>query len=577
MILSSQLLSNSDFMTGAFTSEYGNALSGVFDMKLRKGNNKKQEYTSQLNLLGVDLAAEGPLCKKYDGSYLINYRYSTLSFLSNIGVKIGGGVTRFQDLSWHFYLPTKQVGSFSLFGFGGLSNQKFNAKEDSTKWEIEDDRITTLFESNTYAVGLSHIFFISNKSFIKTAFINSGNLIQFTMNRINNEYESELRIHDYNNISKNTLSSVFTHKVSSRLSIKSGVIFSIPQFKIVNDIYNDSLLVMKELLNKKARAGLFQGFINTNYKAGKKWVFNAGLHFMYFDLNRNNAIEPRFSARYSFSPSHSLSVAYGSHHQNMPLQIYFVKHTDNQKGNIFPNNELKLPFSQHFVLTYRWDLSQYIYLKSEAYIQLLKGVPVSVDTANRFSILNYEGGYSELILSNKGQGRNYGLEVTLEQFLNKGFYYLVSISLFDSKYLAANDKWYNTRFNSNYTVSFTSGHEFISKRFLKKYILGINLKTMYRGGLRETPINRDLSMIYGSAVFENDKPFLNRVSDYFRTDVRLSLKRNRIKSTHTLSLDIQNATNRKNVYGNYYESETGSIKTLYQSPLIPVLGYRIEF
>src|SRR6187549_2593397 len=52
-ILSSQLLANSDFMTGAFPAEYGNALSGLFDLRLRKGNNEKREYTFQAGFLGI--------------------------------------------------------------------------------------------------------------------------------------------------------------------------------------------------------------------------------------------------------------------------------------------------------------------------------------------------------------------------------------------------------------------------------------------------------------------------------------------------------------------------------------------
>lgn len=60
-ILSAQLLSNSDFLTGAFPSEYGDALSGVFDLHLRKGNNEKREYTLQAGVLGLDASAEGPL------------------------------------------------------------------------------------------------------------------------------------------------------------------------------------------------------------------------------------------------------------------------------------------------------------------------------------------------------------------------------------------------------------------------------------------------------------------------------------------------------------------------------------
>src|SRR5687768_4724058 len=119
-ILSAQLLSNSDFVTGAFASEYGNALSGVFDLKLRKGNNERKEYTMQAGFLGLNATAEGPVAPFYKGSYLVNYRYSTLAIIQKMGVELTDGSTNFQDLSYHVYLPTNSFGNFSFFGFGGL-------------------------------------------------------------------------------------------------------------------------------------------------------------------------------------------------------------------------------------------------------------------------------------------------------------------------------------------------------------------------------------------------------------------------------------------------------------------------
>jgi hypothetical protein len=133
-ILSAQLLSNSDFMTGAFASEYGNATSGVFDLRLRHGNNERREFTFQAGVLGIDAAAEGPFSSNHRGSYLINYRYSTLGILSKAGILDFGGVTTFQDLSYNFVLPTEKYGTFTMFGFGGLSSEVFKAKKDSTDW-----------------------------------------------------------------------------------------------------------------------------------------------------------------------------------------------------------------------------------------------------------------------------------------------------------------------------------------------------------------------------------------------------------------------------------------------------------
>ena len=76
-IISSQVLANSDFFTGAFPAEYGNALAGVFDIRLRTGNSEKRENTFQIGMHGVDFAGEGPFVKGKRASYLFNYRYST--------------------------------------------------------------------------------------------------------------------------------------------------------------------------------------------------------------------------------------------------------------------------------------------------------------------------------------------------------------------------------------------------------------------------------------------------------------------------------------------------------------------
>ena len=81
--LSSLVLGNSDFLTGAFPAEYGNALAGVFDLKLRTGNNNNWEHTMSLGTMGIDLSSEGPFKKGGKSSYLFNYRYSTLWMISS--------------------------------------------------------------------------------------------------------------------------------------------------------------------------------------------------------------------------------------------------------------------------------------------------------------------------------------------------------------------------------------------------------------------------------------------------------------------------------------------------------------
>ncbi len=67
--LNTNALKNSDFYTGAFAAEYGNASGAVFDLSLRTGNKDKVEKTLQLNMFsGLEAMIEGPLKQKKNGS-----------------------------------------------------------------------------------------------------------------------------------------------------------------------------------------------------------------------------------------------------------------------------------------------------------------------------------------------------------------------------------------------------------------------------------------------------------------------------------------------------------------------------
>jgi hypothetical protein len=174
-ILSAQLLANSDFLTGAFPSEYGNALSGVFDIYLRKGNNSKREFSFSASTIGVDLTTEGYFKKGSKSSYLVNYRYGFLTLMEQLGFKISDASTRFQDLSYHINLPTKKVGTFSFFGFGGLSRQNRIALNDAYNFnQNASTRSGTLDLSNTGSTGLIHNLNIGNKTSLKTIYSFNG-------------------------------------------------------------------------------------------------------------------------------------------------------------------------------------------------------------------------------------------------------------------------------------------------------------------------------------------------------------------------------------------------------------------
>ncbi len=576
-ILSSQLLTNSDFITGAFAAEYGNALSGVFDMKLRKGNNQKTERTIQLGVLGTDVAIEGPFKKGYNGSYLVNYRYSTLSVIEKLGVSLGGATTTFQDLSFNVFLPTKKSGNFSLFGFGGLSKQYYNAEKDSMKWENNYDRYSWDFKSNTGAAGLSHFIQLNNQTYLKNTILASGTSKFYEEDLIDDAYKAKSQGFHQDDQNKISLSSILTKKFDARNSIKVGIVVSSQFYNLEKTSPNETTDIIETNLHDKGNGLTLQSFVQWNFKATEKLTLNTGLHSLVFVDNNTYSLEPRLSFKYDLNSSQSVSLGYGLHQQTQALGVYLGRKAKEDGTYTQLNKNLGFSKAHHIVLGYDRSITEFLRVKVEGYYQSLFDIPVSTDTGKTFSMLNNESGYYTDPLVNDGRGRNYGIELTVEQFLHHDFYCLLSSSLYNSEYKATNNKWYDTRFNGNFALSLTGGKEFKTGKGFGNRIIGINIKSVYAGGLRNTPIDYEASVLKGETQYIDSRPFDSQAPNYFRMDTKISVKRNRPKSTTTWSLDLQNATNRKNVYGEYYDPLTGKTKTAYQAPLIPVLSYRIDF
>ena len=577
-ILSAQLLNNSDFSTGAFAAEYGNALSGVFDLRLRKGNNQKREYTVQLGLLGLDLAAEGPFKKGYDGSYLINYRYSTLSGISKVGVNIGDAVTNFQDLSFNVYLPTKKLGAFTVFGFGGLSDQTTVAKKDTSLWKEDPfNGYNSRFYSNTGAVGITHTKLFSNQSYLKTVAILSGNNNGYSEEKMLSDFSSLIKEYEQSYLqSKSTLSSVYTVKVNARNNVRSGIILSLPQYSLLKRD-RDSTQKLVDLLDVKGNTQTGQVFSQWNHKVNEKLSFNFGLHYFHLFLNNSNSIEPRAAIKYEASTKHIWTMGYGLHSQLQPMGVYFSRNYTSATSYDLVNKNLGLSKAHHLVFGYDHVLNTYSHLKTEVYFQQLYNIPIGTGSNGNYSILNAIDGFDSRALVNKGLGRNYGLELTYERFLHRDLYYLVSASLYESKFKAQGNKWFDTRFNTNFALSITGGKDWTFVKGEKNRVFGVSIKTLFVGGFRYTPVDLEASIAAGDTRYKENELFEKQIPAYFRTDVRISLKRNYKKVTTVVALDIQNASNRKNVGGQYFDLVSGSVKYWYQTPLIPVLSYRLEF
>jgi TonB dependent receptor/Carboxypeptidase regulatory-like domain len=574
-ILSAQLLSNSDFVTAAFAAEYGNALSGVFDLKLRKGNNEKREYTLQAGVLGLNGTMEGPFAKHYKGSFLVNYRYSTLALLNKTGILPGDGATNFQDLSFNVHLPAGKLGTFTFFGFGGLSDQRTNAKKDSSKWESTSDRYTDQFISNTGMMGLTHSILAGNKLSIKSGIGISQTKIGYDEDFTEADYSLSRTYVDKYKTSKWIVNSTLNYKFSNRLNLRAGIIANLIRYNFYQLSSEYRGAPLKEILNSTGRTATQQAFAQWQYKPTGSLSINAGLHYFRLAHNNTSSVEPRLSAKWVISPKSSVALGYGLHSQMQTLNVYFAQQQLSNGTVLLPNKNLGLTRAHHYVLSYGYRINKNLLAKAELYYQQLFNVPVSIYDSSTLSALNIQNEYLTDPLQNTGKGRNYGVEISLERYLRNNFYLTLSNSFYQSKYTARDGVERNTRFNGNYIITLITGKDFVNERKSKTF--GVNLKTIFAGGLRTTPVDFAASQQRGSTVYNNAAAYSLQNAAYFRTDLRVSIKWNRRYFTSTLSLDLQNFTNRLNVFNQEYDAEKNKIVTNYQNGLIPVLNYKIEF
>lgn len=578
-ILSSQILGSSDFFTGAFPAEYGNALSGVFDIRFRKGNYTKREYSVQLGILGLQSSFEGPFSKKYKGSYLINYRYSTLIFLNAIGLPVVDNalVPQFQDLSYNFNLPAGKLGTFSIWGLGGISTAGELAIKDSTTWEKRSDR----FQDNNYqavgASGITHTFTLkSNKTFLRSVAALSGDQTIYKMDSLDQYYLPKTAYTENMSYRTVRINSYLNHKFNSKHILRGGGIYSHYLYSVLTKGLDLSTGENGTFIDENGNTDLIQTYVQWKYRITPNLDLNSGFHQSYFLLNKRSAIEPRIGLQWRFIPRHSLNFGAGLHSRIEPISLYLARIYTDSLHYTQPNFDLGLTRSFHAVIGHDWTINESLRLKSEVYYQYLFDVPVDTTGGSNISILNASAGITRNAFQNLGFGRNYGLEVTLERFFASNYFFLFTGSLFESEYSVGDNRWFDTRFNANYMLNALGGYELHFGKS-KKNSWGINTRVTWRGGNRYSPIDLNASLLNGYEVLYPNREYSLRVPDYFRADVSTNVRFNYKTWALTISTEIQNVTNRLNINRYYFDPYTKEIRSALMFGIMPVFNFKFEF
>lgn len=573
-LLSNNLLDQSDFSTGAFPAEYGNALSGVYDIRLRKGNDQKRQYTVQFGLLGIEASAEGPFVKGKRSSYLINYRYSTLALFKAMGASLQGDLyTTFQDVNIKLNFPTEKAGTFSVFAIGGLSNAYFEPERDSTKWsrtEIwDEDRVHQDNGTSFVAAGIGNRYIINERHHVRStiAVTHSGTALIHSYLTDSMTLEEYWGLRTNNNALRAALQ--FNTKFDAKHHLRYGVNYDLLNFSLKDDKQRttDTVYLAGGL------AHFVQAYVQHKFRLRDNLTLNTGLNLSYFNVNGRFSLEPRVGLNWKPHRRHSLGIGLGMHSRQENLAFYLIKEETSEQ---YINKNLDFSRAFHAVVSYDLTILPRLTLKNELYWQYLYGVPVRGDVSNSYSALNENFAYQRRALTNNGTGMNYGAEFTLEKGFARNWYAMYTMSLYNSRYQGSDNIWRNTRYNGNYITSLTAGKDFrIGKA--KQHIIGLNMKIFWAGGNRYTPIDIEASIAEGEQVRDRTREYEEKMGDYFRLDTRVHFRQNFKKFAWEFSIDIQNTTNRKNEFRRRFDVETQQVRKRYQQGILPVARLRIEF
>ena len=573
-MLNNNQLANSDFYTGAFLAEFGNATSGVFDLRLRNGNNQKHEFLFSAGMNGFELGAEGPISKKTGASYMINGRYSFLGLMEAMGIDFtggGGGIPEYEDLSAKINLPLKNgnLSWVTMLGASRISSE--TDLSDTTEWaEGERGQYMTMKNKQMFTgLNYTHRFSASTRLENRLSYqlfrqeIFQDEFVYPSMEVFSDAFIAKTKE------GRAAWQTTLNHRVNAKHLIKSGVGAEVYMSEIYT-FQNDFTWEKAKILNDyKGNSTLLKAFAQWQYRHNK-FSMTPGIYGQVYTLNSDYSIEPRIGFKWEASPLTSFSLGSGLHSQLQPRMVYLY-----QEDGFVKNKNLKMSKSWQSVLGYNQKLGAGMHLKTEVYYQSLFDIPVIPDTPEE-SILNFGDDFYNnwsYVFVNEGTGRNYGVELTLEKFFDKNYYFLLTASLYESKYKGYDKIERNTKFSGNYAFNGLFGYEW---KIGTNRLLSVNTKAAYVGGKRYVPLTFSATEAEGYD-YDYAQAYTKKLSDYFRIDLNINLKINQKHCSIEGFVEVTNITNHKNVWLKYYNSSRNKEEYIYQYGLFPVGGCRIYF
>ena len=594
--LNANVIGNSDFFTSTFNANYSNSLSGVFDVRMRQGNNSKVENIVQIGTVSEEFTSEGPISKKSNSSYIFNYRYGFTSLADNLGL-IGEQDTKFdfQDFSLKLNFPTKHAGSFSLFALGYYDSSTDKALDISDVESIYDAS-----NQNGHMWGLlggvTHRIHFGNKWTWRTTLAYNAQHIKadigyWGLKRDNNNvltlpvsYDSDphtlypysQQLMNEDRLTINTeLSKQLTHKWLMQFGGEYSHRFFELGYKSNNYIYEQ--VPFLTWLDAKGDTGLGNLFWQNVIKPSDKFSVNLGVSASYFLFSKDVSVEPRVSMKWDVNDKNTISLGYGLHSMIERMDAYFYEENGKRL-----NKDLGFSKAHHLLATYMHRFGDNLNLRFNAYYQYGFDTPVGINGSTFCSVNRLWNTFDEALV-NKGNTRNYGADATLEHYMYHGLFGQVNISLFKSEYRGLDKVWRSQLYDRGYMFKVLGGKEWMVGRN-KQNVFNISAKYTMQGGMHYTPVDvnamnylMDQGEMVDEVIFKDNEAMGKQYDPEHIVDLTISFKLNKRKVSHTFAFEGINILMYETPIAQRFDLRTRTVKIEKGGISLPNLFYRLDF
>jgi hypothetical protein len=591
-ILNADLIREVNYYSGAFPSNRGNALSGVFEFSQVDGNADKLQFKGSLGASEVSATIDGPISDKT--SFIVSARRSYLKLLFN-ALKLPFLPT-FNDMQFKVRTRFDAKNELTFIGLGSIDVNELNLEikdpDDQQKYILSQ---LPKNDQWSYTVGAVYKHFRENS--YQTLVLSRSHLNNSVVKYLENDQSSESnKIIDY--LSEEQENKIRFENNMRMDGFKANIGANVDFAKYSNSsmfrrFYNGNILnVNYETDLSLIKYGIF-GQVSHEFLAERLTV-SAG-----FRIDGNNyssemsnllkQFSPRLSASYLLAPKWSLNLNTGRYFQLPPYTALGY-----QQNNVFVNkDDLKYMSVDHYIGGLEYKPATSIQFSLEGFLKNYRHYPFSVN--DQISLANKGADYGVIgdeEVTSTSEGRAYGAEFQARISSPKGYNMNLSYTLVRSEFQDGKGEYIVSAWDSKHILSMTG-----TAALKRNWQVGGRFR--FVGGLPYTPWDLNRSSLIeawnlsGGPYFDTSRLNANRFGVFHQLDVRVDKSYYLKKMTLKFYMDIQNLYNfqsqstdiivrETDANGNFLTADNGTryvLKSI-KNPsgtVLPTIGIQVEF